>query len=110
MRRRHLPVFSFLPIIFLGAVLAVGFWFWQSGKFGKFDRFNLVLATRPVTFISLDNRQGLATVITFPDDLFVSEVVPKLGGYKMAQVYKVGELDKRGGQVLSWTVEELLGV
>ena len=49
-------------------------------------------------------------MVRFPDGLYVSEVIPNYGAYKISSVYKVGELDKRGGQVLSWTVSELLGV
>ncbi len=110
MRRKSLPVFSMLPLLVLVILLVVGFFVWQRSSYGRFDRFNLVLATHPVTLVSLDRTQKTATVVSFPDDLYVSEVVPRLGGYKMAQVYKVGELDHRGGLVLSWTVGELLGI
>ncbi len=117
--RRRLPRFydrsspNFLVLLLLVVLLALGvaaFFLFQGGKYGKAERFNLVLAAHPVTLVSLDEKLGKAVVVSFPDDLYVPEVVPSYGGYKISAVYKVGELDKRGGQVLSWTVSELLGV
>lgn len=102
-----------LGLLFLILALIVGlagFWLWQTGKFGKFERFNLVIATEPVTLVSLDKSSGSATVVSLPSDLQIFEVVPNYGAYPISAVYKLGQLDNRGGQVLSWTVGELLGV
>lgn len=108
MRKTPLPIWELLIIFFVLLTGGVLVFLWQNGKFGKFDRFNLVLATHPVTLVSLGKET--ATVVSFPDDLYVSEVVPNYGGYKISQVFRVGELDHRGGQVLSWAVSDILGV
>lgn len=109
MRKTRLPIWELLIIFFVLLAGIYLFFLWRGSKFSRFDRFNLVLAASPVMLVSLDRKQGVATVVSFPDDLYVTEVVPNYGGYKISQVFKVGELDKRGGQVLSWTIFELLG-
>ena len=109
-KRPPLPILQILFLVILICFGALFYYFWQNGKFGKFDRFNLILQGTPVILVSLDPKEHSVTVVRFPDDLYVLEVVPNYGAYKMASVYKVGELDRRGGLVLSWTVSGLLGV
>lgn len=105
---RYLPTSGlFLVVIF---VASYGFLIWQKSQFGKFGRFSVVVASPSVKVISLNLADKSATVVSFPDDFYVPEVVPGYGAYKVSSVYRVGELDRRGGQVLSWTISELLGV
>lgn len=109
-KRPPLPILQILFMIFFIGLGAVIYFFWQNGKYGKFDRFNVVVQGAPVTVVSLDSKEHTLTVVRFPDDFYVSEVVPNYGAYKISSVYRVGELDHRGGQVLSWTVSDLLGI
>lgn len=111
--RRKASTISFrLVILLLFLLLGVGLFFWyrKNGKFGVFDRFNLVIEGNPVTVVSVDQKEHTVTAIKMPDDLYISEVVPNYGSYKISSVYKVGELDKRGGQVLAWTISDYLGI
>lgn len=110
MRKRNLPILKLLLFfLFLLAGLFI-FFLWQTSAFGKFDRFNIVVAGSTVQFLSYDRKNKSATVVLFPNDFYISEVLPHYGSYKIPVVYHVGDLDHRGGEVLSWTMAELLGV
>ena len=83
---------------------------WKKSRFGKFDRFNLVIAGPTVTLLSLDLTAKNAVVIRFPDDLYLTEITHGYGQYKISSVYAAGDLDRRGGETLSGTISEYLGV
>ncbi len=82
-----------------------------AGKFSSSERFNLVVTSPEKTaFLSLDPDSKKATIIDFPTDLYITDVAHGYGQYPLSKVYEVGELDKRGGTVLSDTVSTYLGV
>ncbi len=97
-----LLVFGLLSVRFYPLVTA--------SRFGKPDRFNIVFTGRPVTVISLDPKAGLGAVIVFPDDLYMTSVIHGYGQYPISNVFRVGELDKRGGETLAGTLREYLGL
>lgn len=102
----------FLGVLIAGLVVAAVKFvpFGQRNSFGKFDRFNLLLATRPVTLLSLNPRQNSAVVVRFPDDLYFPEVIHGYGQYLVSSIFAAGELDKRGGETLAGSVSEYLAV
>lgn len=110
---RGFPLGFILLIILLlvFGLLAVRFYpLVTASRFGRPGRFNVVFTGRPVTVISLDPRAGLGAVIVFPDDLYMTSVIHGYGQYPISNVFRVGELDKRGGETLAGTLREYLGV
>lgn len=101
---------SIVFLVLIGAAGFIGFQMLTAGKFGKFDRFNLVVAAHPVTVLSLDTAAKTAVVVYFPDDLYITDVYHGYGQYRISAVYAVGQLDRRGGETLSGTVAEYLGI
>lgn len=103
--------FLFLPVL-----AALGFGVVRilpqvlSSKVGQFDRYNLVIAGPTISLVSLDLTNKSAVVVNFPNDLYIKEVARGYGQYKISSVFAAGELDHRGGEVLSGTVREYLGV
>ncbi len=109
----HHATFSIFYLLFIICLLVIGgyfFYLWQTGKFGKFDRFNMVLQGSPVRLASLNISTKTAVVVNLPDDLYIPEVLPSYGGYPISSVYNVGMLDKKGAVVLSDTVSGYMGV
>jgi hypothetical protein len=100
--------FLFLALV-LGAA-ASGFYLYKDSRFGRFDRFNVVLATSPVALLSVDTAKASAVLVKFPDDLYIPELAFGYGPYQAAKIYAVGSLDKRGGETLSVTLSDYLGV
>lgn len=82
-----------------------------SSKAGSSSRFNFVLSSQTETaFVSLDAESGKATVVNIPRDLLILSVAHGYGQYPIGKVFEVGQLDSRGGEVLSDTVSLFLGV
>lgn len=82
-----------------------------SGKFNTRERFNLVLSSpEKISFVSVDAGSGKATIVNFPPDLYITNVAHGYGQYPIGKVYDLGQLDAKGGQVLSDTVAIYLGV
>ena len=117
MRRRRASGGSFfataVQLIFLCLVAAGAFLAFRivsAGKFDRFDRFNVVVSVSPVVFLSADITEKSVTVVKFPDDLYMTNVYFGYGPYRISSVYRVGQLDRRGGETLAGTVREYLGV
>lgn len=113
MRKRKSPLGLIFLVIFLLGLAVAGFRLYpdyQKSRFGKFDRFNLVIAGQTTFLVSLDLTGKSAVVMKFPNDLYLTELVHGYGQYKISSVYAAGNLDRRGGETLSGTVSEYLGV
>lgn len=101
----------FIIILAVGAFLAFKILPLLSvGTFGKFDRFNVVLTGSHTVFVSLNITGRDALVVRFPDGLYMPTVTHGYGQYEISKIYAVGELDRRGGEVLQTTVGDFLGV
>lgn len=102
-----------LPLV-LVILLGLGFWRlgpeFKNSSFGRFDRFNVVIAGPTVFLVSLNLSGKAAAVVKFPSDLYLTEVVHGYGQYPVSSVYAAGNLDKRGGETLAGTIQEYLGV
>lgn len=115
--RHHGSSFS-LPAL-LAALLGFGLIFLvvfkyggalTPSEFGAYDRFAVVVATpKEVRLFSFNFTAHSLSDISFPPDLYVPELTHGYGSYLLGKTYSVGELDKRGGEVLRGTVREFIG-
>ncbi len=103
--------FLLLPIFI---ILAAAAWFLypqiNASHFGKFDRFNVVIGGSQIALISLNISEKSMVVVKLPPDLYLPNVVHGYGQYKAESVYGAGNLDHRGGETLSGSIEDYLGV
>ncbi|MBL7158890.1 LCP family protein [Candidatus Microgenomates bacterium] len=76
---------------------------WKNG------RLNFVLASKPVLFFSLSPEEKSLTIVKIPQETYV-EVTRGFGAYKIESVYPLGELEKKGGELLIETTQEFLGI
>lgn len=104
-----------LILLLTGVVIAV-FGVWRlypqliGSRFGKFDRFNVVVSGPDITLVSMDVAGKTAVAVKLPDELYLTEVIHGYGQYKAGSVFAAGQLDRRGGETLAGTVQEFLGV
>lgn len=117
--RRHYHRHSGSPlglIFFLIILAAIGYVAWRmlpifsSSTMGKFDRYNLVVGQDEANLVSVDLLAKSAVIVRLPSDLFMTEVAHGYGQYKIGSVFAAGQMDGRGGQTLTATVQEYLGV
>lgn len=108
--RSPLAIFPLIFLLVFAFVGIKGFLVYKESKFTKFDRFNVVLAYPPLTLVSVDSTGKSITEISFPKDLYISELAFGYGGYKSTSIYSVGELDKRGGETVMSTLSDYLGI
>jgi hypothetical protein len=107
------PAGALLRLILLAFIgIFVGFvvWGFHSSKVSRFDRFNVVVSASNTFVISLNPKSSTANLVRLPDDLYVPSVAHGYGQYTIAKVFEVGQLDRRGGEVLSDTVSDFLGI
>lgn len=104
-------VLFLLVVLIVGAVAAIIYSPGTLGaKFNRFERFNLVVSSPSVRVISVDTSGRDLVEIDFPDDWYIGSVAHGYGQYKISKIYEVGQLDKRGGAVLSDTMANYLGL
>jgi len=100
-----------LPII----LVVLGFLVWLvirvlfSSTWDGKSRFTVIFSTRPVMVVSYNPSDQSIAVVSIPEDTYV-DATHGYGRYRLGKVYDVGNLDKKGPQVLKSTVRELLGV
>ena len=101
----------FLLVFFLGsAVVAFKMLpFFQARQFTKLSRYTLVLNQDPLTVISFDWKDTKAFIFSIPDTVHVNAAFG-YGLLPIQSVYKTGQLDRRGKEVLSLTLQNVLGV
>lgn len=103
-------ILRLLLLLLLGVVIGFVVWGFHSSRVSRFDRFNVVVSASNTFVISLNPKSATANLVRLPDDLYVPSVAHGYGQYTIAKVYDVGQLDKRGGKVLSDTVSDYLGI
>jgi hypothetical protein len=74
------------------------------------ERINIAIAGKQVALVSVNRANDSVVVVKVPDDLYLSDLVHGYGQYKASSVYSAGEFDHRGGETLSGTLQEYLGV
>ncbi len=99
-----------LLFVVVGVLAGYVVWGFHSSKVSRFDRFNVVVSASNTFVISVNPKAATASKVGLPDDLYVSSVAHGYGQYTITKVFDVGQLDRRGGEVLSDTVSDYLGI
>ncbi|MCL5675724.1 MAG: LCP family protein [Patescibacteria group bacterium] len=111
-KKLHKNKVNFLFLIFLTILIVFsGFFFFGLNYLGwnTKTRFTVVFTSRPVLVVSFNPFDNSLTGLSIPSDTYV-QTTHGYGSYRLGKVFDVGNLDKRGGEVLKSTVRELLGV
>jgi len=95
-------------IVVIAGIFFKLYLFSRESKLLNLARYNFIVL-EPLTFYSLNPKEKTAIKIVLPPNLYVDSAFG-YGQYKLKSVYELGELDKRGGEVLLATVSEMLGV
>lgn len=99
--------------ILIGLIVLIGlsykiYGFWQQRLWDGQNRLNLVAESHPIFIVSLVPRKEM-TVLLIPDDIFI-EAIRGFGFYRVKSIYKLGELEGQGGELLLGSIQEFLGV
>ncbi len=73
------------------------------------NRINVALNQNPVTVLSLSPKDQKLVMLTIPSGTYI-ETINGYGFYKIQSIYPLGELDNKGGELLSGSLEEYLGI
>lgn len=99
-------VFFFLGLMVWGGVLTLRL-FASSKLLGR-GRVTIVSATYPISVFSFEP-YGPLTVVSIPEETYI-EVTRGFGSLRIGAVWKLGEQEKLGGELLKETTQEFLGV
>lgn len=93
--------------------LLAGFVFFFLKGEGAFEngktRINLVMSGNPVVFFSFNPKDGEEITISIPGNTYI-EVPRGFGFYPASSIFNLGEIDKKGGKLLSDSIQDFLGV
>ena len=103
--KRWFFVFGAICFIFFVGKLVFSY----QKRIWKKGRLNFVLASKPVLFFSLSPEEKSLTIVKIPQETYV-EATRGFGTYKIESVYPLGELEKKGGELLAETTQEFLGI
>lgn len=94
-------------VLLVGGLLVKVFLNFQHVKLASFSRLNFVLLTsqNQIFVLSLEGQEGLVLTLAASEKVNVPR---GFGEYELGKVYGLGELEKRGGQLLQETVGEVL--
>ena len=73
------------------------------------DRFNVLVASDPVTVWSWSKSDGSFTVVSVPSDTVIDSVHGH-GNYSLSSLWKLGFIDREGGSLLTQSLSDALGV
>lgn len=91
-----------------GVLLVIYFCFWTARR-SPLWRTTVVIANDPVVVVSIDSQQRRAAVIVVPADTQI-EAVSGYGQYSLESLWKLGAIDKKDGDILAESIQELLGI
>jgi hypothetical protein len=109
--------------LFLLLLAGVGFLAWRGwpavvspagglwrgkGGWGS-ERINIAIAGKQMALFSVNTKNSSAVVVKIPQNLYLPNLIHGYGQYPAGSVYQVGQIDKRGGEVLAGTIQEFLG-
>ena len=111
-RHRSLPTFNSRAILILVSfilgvfllILAVSV---KRSEFFSHERVSIVWATNPV-WVTTIHRSGSVGMVRIPADSYVRLTQGK-GEYRIGVLWRLGTLDKKGGEVLQDTTQNFLG-
>lgn len=100
-----------LLLIFIFLAIGLGrqlYLYANSSAWSGSGRTNFVVQGKEVTLLSVSS-DGEGVVIPFSSEIIVG-TTHGYGTYKIGSIYPLGELDKRGGDLLRGSIQELLGI
>ncbi|MBI4999505.1 LytR C-terminal domain-containing protein [Candidatus Gottesmanbacteria bacterium] len=103
---RSAVLLSLLFLVFLAGFLVLKEA--RSSSLAKDGRTTIVLATEPVLVVSFESGEDL-TILSIPEKTYI-EVLRGFGSYRIGAVWGLGEIEKKGGELLAETSQEFLGV
>ena len=106
--------FAFSCLFFILLILLVGFGYKISGSIGKSiwdgkNQINLAFDAQPVAIASFNPQENSANILIIPNGTLV-EAAWGYGPYRVESLFGLGELDGRGGEVLTTSLQEYLGI
>jgi len=106
--------FAFSCLFFILLILLVGFGYKIYGSIGKSiwdgkNQINLAFDAQPVAIASFNPQENSANILIIPNGTLV-EAAWGYGPYRAESLFGLGELDGRGGEVLTTSLQEYLGI
>lgn len=109
-RRRILrAVFLVMTLAFLAGLVFRFFGFISQAKWDGRTRLNLALQAEVVSLASYSPSDERLTILVIPGQTFI-EAIHGYGPYRAESIYPLGELEKKGGELLSGSLQEYLGI
>lgn len=111
-RRREFSVeitLKSFSILLLSLIVGVGLFFWWQYMTRPIGRTTVLLGTNPLLIWSVDEGGNYPVLIELPKDLVI-EAVGGYGTYSLGAIWKLGNIEKKSGQLLSQSLEQALGV
>lgn len=96
-------------IVIVLCILAIAVWIFSPRPSAPYSRKTYVLVSDPLIVASWSGTDRTLTLISFPADL-VSEGTHGYGTYSLTAFWRLGEIDKKDGTVLSESISEALGI
>lgn len=90
-------------------VLAVVFFALFGRPASPYGRQTIVVVGSPMVVLSWNSQDGTATMVTLPSDV-AAEGTHGYGMYSLEAFWRLGQIDKKDGTVLSESLSETLGV
>lgn len=110
--KTHKAVTNLLLLIFLLLFLGIGWRFYGFFKNSTWDgknRLTLVLKIDPISLVSFDPESEEISFLLIPDGSYI-ETANNYGFYRIEKIYPLGELENRGVEFLSASLEAYLGL
>lgn len=99
---------AFMGVVLLSVLVFLA-WKWFGGTAPIYDRTSIVIASEPVVVLSYSVAEQSLLLVTFPPSL-VTEGTHGYGAYSLSAFWRLGQIDKKDGSVLSESMTEALGV
>lgn len=103
---------SILIAIFLILLLGISWRIYSAFRHSVWDsknRLNLVLNVSPISIVSFDPHSQTINVLTIPDGTYI-ETAGDFGPYRIEKIYPLGELENKGVELLSTSLESYFGL
>lgn len=110
-KRFHLARNIFL-VICLVLLLGVSYQVWGSFRKSLWDgksRLTVALNSTPILLASYDPVEKTLNFLAIPPNTYI-ETIHGYGFYKAESIWRLGELEKHGGELLAGSLQEYLGV
>lgn len=95
--------------IILVIILAIGAWILLPRSSSPYGRETYILVSDPMVVVSWNPSDRQLTLISFPSDV-AAQGTHGYGIYSLAAFWRLGEIDKKDGTVLSESLSEALGI